>query len=233
MWLESLSRVPRRPFPRYAVCLCPSCLLRSTWSSVETSRRPPLRVLTLIALENDPPAGFFIPGRSSPLLLCNVRWCKLAYHVSLRQRPSAPQPAYVSFSPVWRRRCSPPPLLVQSVEWFTDSRAQHDTTREQVVSQRGQLWSTYPPSSTSVKLLFGGGSPPPGPNTVPPVSFISPPLPRLASHGAPLSGMPHASCCHITQRGWTGVVVSCWTCEEWNSVRTARVIFHVTMPYVR
>lgn len=30
-------------------------------------------------LENDPPAGYFIPGRSSLLLLCTVRWCSLSY----------------------------------------------------------------------------------------------------------------------------------------------------------
>lgn len=39
-----------------------------------------------LALENDPPAGYFIPGRSSPLLLCNVRWCSLSY-----QSPAAAQ----------------------------------------------------------------------------------------------------------------------------------------------
>lgn len=50
-----------------------------------------------LPLENDPPAGYFIPGRSPPLLLCNVRWW---YHISLQQRPSA----LVSFSPVCKKR---------------------------------------------------------------------------------------------------------------------------------
>lgn len=52
-------------------CLFVSCLLLSKWPTVEIRRRVALRGLRSLPLENDPPAAHFIPGRSSPLLLCN------------------------------------------------------------------------------------------------------------------------------------------------------------------
>lgn len=70
-----------------------------------------------LPLENDPPAGYFIPGRSSPLLLCNVMV------PIITQRPSAARIIYMSLSPVWGKRflsCVKHPLV--NVNWEVTGR---------------------------------------------------------------------------------------------------------------